>query len=149
MTNVSRFRRYGCVAGAVVSVACFGSALWYLVPIKRYGDTANRINAKIVSLRDRRPLAVDQQRWNECVTWASIASINIFVSETITSCEAMRRFEQELDEKLKVAVDGRTIKWVFDNLTGVSPRGEEYMSRFRANWDRSLREVAQPAAAPD
>jgi hypothetical protein len=114
-----------------------------IIPRSRYGYASERIRSKIASLRERRPADVDAKQWDECVGWAVTAHCNICFSEGHTSFQEMRRFEADLDEKLKGDVGPDTLKWTLDRLAATGPTGERYIVRFREQWADALRSIIE------
>jgi hypothetical protein len=146
-TAVMRIRRRTLLLGLLAVVLVGGPLTWFLwnaVPMMRYIQRSRRIiNQKIIALEGRRPANVAPELWSECVAWASIAYCNTCFSEEHASYQAMCRFEQQLDEKLKGDVDLTTFVWIADRLAETGPRGKEYISRWREQLNRSLQQAGQ------
>ena len=125
---------FGCLPLLILVI---GLLVWIgskAVPLVRYSKHSRSINEEIKALRDRRPATVSPQLWEECVAWASIAHCNICFSEEHASYQAMCRFEEQLDEKLKGNVDLDTIEWIGDRLAETGPHGQRYMTNWREQW---------------
>ena len=119
-------RQIRCFTGLAIVVGVLSWAASEIIPKSRYGYAARRINAKISSLRERRPADVSEKLWDESVAWASIAHCNICFSEGHTKYSEMIRFEHDLDETLKSPVDLDTLKWIGERLEKTGPHGQQY-----------------------
>ena len=116
---------------------------WAIFPISRYGHSSERIRKKIRSLSDCKPANINAEHWDECVTWAVTAHSNICFSEGHTSYKEMRRFETELDEKVKGGVGPDTMRWIFDRLAATGPTGERYINNYRTELTGALRAISE------
>jgi hypothetical protein len=132
------------LVGLALLILAIGSLLWMasvVVPLARYNQRSQRINGKINSLELRRPANVSVESWRNCIAWASIAHCNICFSEEHTTYEAMCRFEEQLDNKLKGDVDQNTIAWIGDRLTETGPHGQQYMTKWWEQWKATLQQA--------
>ena len=139
MWNRSR-QQTGCFAVLVLVAGALAWSAAEIFPLSRYSLRSRRINEKICSLRDRRPADVSEKVWEECVAWASIAHCNICFSEGHTTYEAMLRYEEDLDEKLKGQVDLDTLKWIGERLEKTGPQGQQYFVKVKwwEQWESML-----------
>lgn len=140
-----RGRRIGNIVLAVIVVGVLSWAVSEIIPKSRYGCAARRINEKICSLRERRPVAVSEKLWEDRVAWASIAHCNICFSEGHTKYSEMLRFENELDEKLKGPVDLDALNWIGERAAQTGPHGEQYMIKvkWREQWENIIQTAHQ------
>lgn len=46
----------------------------------------------------------------------------------------MCHFDEQLDEKLKGNVDLGTIEWIGERLAETGPHGQQYMAKWRKQW---------------
>ncbi len=125
---------FGCVTLAVLAICLLAWVGWRVFPLYRYGQRSQRIWEKLYALKQRRPPNVTPRLWEESVGWAVTAHSNICFSEGHASYEAMCRFEEQLDEKLKGEVDLATIQWIGDRLAETGPHGQRYMGEWRKQW---------------
>lgn len=121
--GMSRYSRRLLIVGLCLAFLAIACCVGAIAPKYRYSHRYHRILNKLQALQEQRPEGVDAQSWNECTAWASIGFANICFSKPHTSYEAMSRFEDQLDEKLKEKVDLATIAWIGDRLAETGPHG--------------------------
>ena len=128
-----------------------GSLVWSVprwVSLTRHVHCSQRIIKKIRSLEERRSATVSPRLWEECVGWAVTAHCNVCFSEEHASYEAMCRFEEQLDERLKEEIDLGTIEWIGDRLAETGPHGQQYMANWREQW-KALQESGKREKRPE
>lgn len=124
----------------IVGALVWGGPKW--MAIKKHNQCAGRIDAKIRALIERRPATIIPQHWEKSVGWAVTANCNILCYKN-TTYDAMRRFEEQLDEKLREDVDPATIEWIGDRLSETGLYGRSYMTNWRAQW-KALQQPLEP-----
>ncbi len=143
MSTQRRIVLFGCLPLLILFIGVVVWFAWTAIPQMRYVQRSRRINQKIADLRAQQPPDVRADLWNECIAWASIAHCNICFSEYHASYEAMCRFEEQLDEKLKEPVDLTTIVWIGERLAETGPHGQQYMKKWREQWKSMLQHAEQ------
>ncbi len=143
MNKSRRIALFGCLPLLILAVGMVAWFAWTAIPLMRYNQRSSRINEKITSLRAQRPPDVRADLWDECIAWASIAHCNICFSEEDATYEAMCRFEQQLDEKLQEDVDLTTIVWIGERLAETGPHGQQYMKKWRKQWEQMIQHAEQ------
>jgi hypothetical protein len=96
-----------------------------------YTREYRRIEASILSLRNRQPSNVITDEWNAGVNWTVTAICNVFFSPETASLQSMKLFEEKLNDKLKEEIDLSVFDWIWDQLELTGPKGKQYIRRFR------------------
>jgi hypothetical protein len=136
-----RIQQIGWFAALAIVAAVLAWGAAKVIPLRRYNLRSQSINAKICALQERRPVNVSEKLWEDCIAWTSIAHCNVCFSEGHTKYEAMLRYEQDLDEKLKGQVDLDTLKWIGARLEKSGPHGQHYFVKVKwwEQWESTLR----------
>lgn len=143
MSTQRRIVLFGCLPLLILFIGVVAWVAWTTIPQMRYNQRSRRINQKIADLRAQQPPDVRADLWNECIAWASIAHCNICFSEGHTTYEAMVRYEENLEEKLEGDVDLTTIEWIGERLAETGPHGQQYMEKWRKQWQSMIQHAEQ------
>ncbi|MDY0169920.1 MAG: hypothetical protein RBS80_25480 [Thermoguttaceae bacterium] len=143
MSTQRRIVLFGCLPLLILFIGVVVWVAWTAIPQMRYNQRSRRINQKIADLRAQQPPDVRADLWNECIAWASIAHCNICFSEGHTTYEAMVRYEENLEEKLEGDVDLTTIEWIGERLAETGPHGQQYMEKWRKQWQSMIQHAEQ------
>ena len=143
MNRAKRTFLFGCLPLLILFIGVVVWVAWTAIPQMRYNQRSRRINQKIADLRAQQPPDVRADLWNECIAWASIAHCNICFSEGHTTYEAMVRYEEDLEEKLEGDVDLTTIEWIGERLAETGPHGQQYMEKWRKQWQSMIQHAEQ------
>lgn len=134
-TPYRSWRRLAWAAAAILTLA-LGWIIWHVTAFAMahaaYGNESLRIwNTINTLLRERRPQQVSPDEWNATIGWALTAQVNIFSSPENTSFQSMKKFGEQLDEKMRNENDSFTTEWFENQFEQTGPYGKQYIRRFR------------------
>jgi hypothetical protein len=101
-----------------------------------------QIEASIFSLDSKCPPSVRKDQWEIAVEWTGHLTGNSLLPEE-GDLGDLRRFQRQLEEKMRGDVDMTTIFWIWDRHAQLTPAGKRYQ-RFRQqmldemHWGKSV-----------
>jgi len=129
------------IVGIVVLGFCWVG--WHVARAYAYTKEAERsFNALFITLREKRPQHISQDEWNLGVYWAVNAHTNVFIGEHGASFQSMKRFGDQLDDKLKAELDITIFDWIWDQLEQAGAAGKRYV-RFRQVYREDLQAIRE------
>jgi hypothetical protein len=133
----SRRRVYSLVALALGSACVIPAALW-VFRLREYVQEQRAGRELVVQLQHGRPADIDPETWEWATNWAITAYCNVCFSPEHVSLEELRRFNADLEERLRGPVDLETVHWVWDRLGRTGPHGKSYQERFEPQYREGL-----------
>jgi len=114
-------------AGFILIVCPFAvRSIQFLTYVRHQRATA----VLIESLQERCPADVDAKIWDAATGWAITAYHNVCFSEEHVPLAELRKFRQDVEQKLQDDVDLSTVDWIWSRLEQCSPHGRQYVARF-------------------
>jgi len=127
------------VAGVAVLLLLAGFVEGLTRPIRSHNRGYERVQRALMSLKNRRPPEVSEQRWAYAVGW-TLNALGNCGSYPAVGPYAMEGLADELEGKLRGEVDMGTIDRVWDEFVRISPVGKSY-DRFRPTRHGRLEEA--------
>jgi hypothetical protein len=131
-------RRWAVCIAAVLLAACGLHIAVLRIRAERHSSEAERSYKMLWSLYERRPPDASKQEWEHSVSFLVISHMNVFVDPFHGSYDALRRFGDQLDAKLKDPIDRSIVEWVWDRMAETSPQGTQYIERFRPEFRQGV-----------
>jgi hypothetical protein len=114
-----------------ILIASIGLGLcsWFYQTWLERPRIGRQINATINALARKRPPTMTRGQWGSAVAWTSNLHGNSLLFSQ-AKIEDLRRFHNELEERVTGPVDMTTILWIWDRYASLTEAGERYQ-RFR------------------
>ena len=128
-----RWRRRVIIATIVVCIAICSVVsfdAWLDHTIGEPMRIRDQMHKSIESLAAKCPPDVPQDQWNVAVNWTNNLPGECFLPGW-ADLNDMRRFQHELDERVKGKVDMKLIFWIWDEVAKISPAGPQYKQKFQ------------------
>jgi len=140
-----RRRLYWLTSVALVSACVIPAALW-MFRLREYLQEQRAGRELIVQLQRRRPADVDPETWEWATNWAITAYCNVCFSREHVSLDELRRFNDDMAERLRVPVGLATVDWVWERLGRTGPHGLNYRQRFEPDYREGVAAMRGPSS---
>ena len=104
----------------------------------------------IQSLENRKPIGASKGEWKfVAFPWATYVYGSAFSNPFNTNVDVMRRFNDNLEEKLDGEVRFDVFDWIWDGLGEATPAGKRYKKQFYPQYREILEAVRKEDAKPE
>ncbi|MFG0332905.1 MAG: hypothetical protein ACF8TS_06035 [Maioricimonas sp. JB049] len=127
---------------AVVILGAIGAAKGReLYEVYRFAVLYRECEEYVETLRQRRPVDVPPEVWDEENFGVGIAVANVCFSTHHVPLPEMERFTAEFRQRMTQPVDLSTISWLWDRLAATGDHGEQYVEKWRPVFEESVAAV--------
>jgi hypothetical protein len=132
------------VSFAIICILIF-MWIWYdykiAKPLRESFQIMYNINDTIKSLEYKYPPDITHDQWNVAVMWTYELSGHSLLFRS--KMKDLRRFQNELDERVKGKVDMNLIFWIWDEHAMIAPLGQWYKQKYQKDMLDEMHEAAK------
>jgi hypothetical protein len=140
--TAARRLKWLAVFGVLAAVAfCVALPAVWIWPQFVYARERSAAHEVVAQLADRRPADVDAAVWEAATSWAVTAYGNVCFTESHVPLDELRRFHDDVKERLEGPVNLATIDWVWQRLGETGLHGAQYRDRFEPQYLENLKAV--------